>query len=179
MKRKRSPFWVASCITAALFLCLHSSFAALPDFNRLKILGLSHSIEQGPQADPDPFYPEYLSLSYQIRVEIKIERPPDWDSSLFELPDAVASYIGKAILDLYQRDGRNERRLGSMKVRCELHPIWVTPDQEMAEKPSRISYYVPSFLLERGSRGQVGPIEMLERGRAHFRALLRREGGSR
>ncbi|MDH7498913.1 MAG: hypothetical protein QHH30_00815 [candidate division NC10 bacterium] len=165
---------MASCTAAALFLCLHLCFAALPDFNRLQILGLSHSIEQGPQADPDPFYPEYLSLSYQIRVKIRIERPPDWDSSLFELPDAVVSYIGKAILDLYQRDGQKLENLASMRVGCELYPVWMTATGEMAEKPSRISYYVPSFLLERGSRGQIDPREMLDRGRAHLRALLRR-----
>jgi len=174
MKRKRYLFLLAPCVALALLLCLSLSFAALPDFNRLKILNLSHSIVQGPQADPDPFYPEYLSLTYQMRLQIEIERPPDWESSLFELPDAVTSYIGKSIIDLYQRDGQKRENLASIRVRCELHPIWVTPGGEMAEKPGGISYYVPSFLLERGSRGQISPSEMLERGRFHFRALLRK-----
>ena len=179
MKREENPFF--SLILGVLFLCgsLSVGLAALPDFNQLKILSLSHAIEVGPQVEPDPFYPEYLSLSYQIRVQIQIERPADWDSSLFDLPDAVTSYIGRTILDLYQKDGQKEERLASMRVRCELHPIWVTGDKELVEEPSRISYYVPTHLLERGLRGQMTPIEMLERGRAHFRALLRQQGGVR
>ena len=179
MRRGKNPFF--SLILGVLFLCGSFSIglAALPDFNQLKILSLSHAIEQGPRADSDPFYPEYLSLSYEMRVEIQIERPPDWDSSLFDLPDAVTSHIGRAILDLYQKDGRREERLASMRVRCELHPVWVTGERELVEEPSRIGYYVPTHLLERGLRGQMAPTEMLERGRAHFRALLRRQGGIR
>jgi hypothetical protein len=151
-----------------------SSFSALPDFNRLKILSISHSLELGPQADPDPFYPGYISLFYQMRLDLKIERPPDWDCSLLQVPDELASYIGRTVLDLYQGDGRKREDLASMRVRCELYPIWVTPDGEVAENPSRISYFVPTVLLEKGVKGQIGPVEMLDRGRAYLRTLLRK-----
>ena len=179
MKSKWGFHIILAGVAMFLCLCLSSGFAALPDFNRLKILSLSHSIEQGPQADPDPFYPESVSLSYSMRVEVKIERPPDCDSSLFDLPDAVTSYIGRSILSLYQKDGQKRQNLGSLRVRCEIHPVWVTASEELREDPSRISYYVPAFLLERASRGQISTWEMLYRGRAHYRALLRRQGGAR
>ncbi|MFH0871855.1 MAG: hypothetical protein V1878_05105 [bacterium] len=179
MKRKRVRFLILSGTLLALFFCLSLSSAALPDFNRLKILSISHALKQGPQIDPDPFYPEYLSLFYQIRLEIKIERPPGWDFSLLELPDEVVSHIGRTVLDLYQRDGRKREDLSSLRVRCEIHPIWVTTKEEVTEDPSQISYYIPAHLLEKGARGQIGPKEMLERGRAHLRALMRQKGGSR
>ena len=176
MKRRRHVFPIFAGILALFltFISLPAAFAALPDFNQLKILSISQTLEQGPNVDPDPFYPEYVSLFYQVSLEIKIERPPDWDSSLFEVPDALATYIGKMVLDLYEKDGRNREKLASMRVRCELHPIWVTPSGEVTESPSRIGYFVPTFLLERGLKGQIGPVEMLDRGRAHLRALLRK-----
>jgi len=174
MRRRRLTFLIFAGILALGFISLPAAFAALPDFNRLKILSISHRIEEGPNAEPDSFYPEYVSLSYLARLEIKIERPPDWDSSLFEIPDALATYIGKMVLELYEKDGRNREKLASMRVRCELHPVWVTPSGELAEDPSRIGYFVPTFLLEKGLKGQIGPVEMLDRGRAHLRGLLRK-----
>ncbi len=174
MKRRKLPFLISAGVLALTLVSLPATFAALPDFNRLKILSVSRSFEEGPKADPDSFYPEYVSLFYQVRLDIKIERPPDWDSSLFEVPNEVESYIGRMVLDLYEKDGRNREKLASMRVRCELHPVWVTPSGEVAENPSRISYFIPTFLLEKGLKGQIGPVEMLDRGRAHLRALLRK-----
>jgi hypothetical protein len=174
MKRRKLFILISVGVLALSSVSLPRAFAALPDFNRLKILSISHSIEQGPQANPDSFYPEYVSLFYQVRLDIKIERPPDWDSSLFQVPDALATYIGRMVLDLYEKDGRNREKLASMRVRCELHPVWVTPSGEVAEDPTRIGYFIPTFLLEKGLKGQIGPVEMLDRGRAHLRALLRK-----
>ncbi len=174
MKRRKLPFLISAGVLALTLVSLPCTFAALPDFDRLKILSISRSVEEGPKAEPDSFYPEYESLSYLVRLDIKIERPPDWDSSLFQVPDALATYIGKMVLDLYEKDGRNREKLASMRVRCELHPVWVTPSGEVAENPSRIGYFIPTFLLEKGLKGQIGPVEMLDRGRAHLRALLRK-----
>jgi len=174
MTRRSLIFLIFAAILALAFIFLPCTFAALPDFNRLKILSISHSLEQGPRAAPDSLYPEYIALSYQVRLDIKIERPPDWDSSLFEVPNEVESYIGRMVLHLYEKDGRNQEKLASMRVRCELHPVWVAPSGEVAENPSRISYFIPTFLLEKGLKGQIGPVEMLDRGRAHLRALLRK-----
>jgi hypothetical protein len=156
-----------------------SAKAALPDFNRLRILDVSHAVEEEAVQGPDIFYPEGLSLSYRLLVRVRIERPLGWDSSLFILPEAVTSYLGKAIIGLYEEEGRQREDLVSLKVRCEIHPLWVSGEEELPESPSRISYYVPTFLLERGRRGQISPTQMLERGRAHFRALWRRQRGSR
>ena len=174
MKRGKLPFLISAGVLTLTLVSLPCTFAALPDFNRLKILSISHRIEQGPNAEPDSFYPEYVSLSYLVSLEIKIERPPDWDSSLLQVPDALATYIGKMVLDLYEKEGRNREKLASMRVRCELHPVWVTPEGELAEDPSRIGYFVPTFLLEKGLKGQIGTVEMLDRGRAHLRGLLRK-----
>jgi hypothetical protein len=176
MKRRRDVFLISAGILVLFltFISLPAAFAALPDFNRLNILSISHSLDQGPQAEPDPFYPGYLSLFYEMRVEIRIERPPDWDSSLFEVPGKVESYIGRTILEFYQRDGQKREDLTSVRVTCELHPIWVTPSGEVTESPSRIGYFVPTFLLERGLKSQIGPSEMLDRGRAYLRGLLRK-----
>jgi len=174
MKRRKLPFLISVGVLALTLVSLPATFAALPDFNRLKILSISRSFDEGPKAEPDSFYPDYESLSYLVRLDIKIERPPDWDSSLFEVPNEVESYIGKMVLDLYEKDGRNREKLASMRVRCELHPVWVTPSGEVAENPSRIGYFIPTFLLEKGLKGQIGPVEMLDRGRAHLLILLRK-----
>ena len=178
MKGKGISSLILLGVLLALFSLPSSGFAAgLPDFNRLKILDISHSIERGPEVTPDPFYPEYPSLSYQVGLIVRIERPVDWDSSLLEIPDAVLAYIGRTLIDLYKKDGRDREGLASLRARCEIHPIWATSRGEIQENPSRISYFVPAFLLEKGARGQIDPKEMLGRGRAHFQGLLRRREG--
>jgi hypothetical protein len=175
MKRRRRSFLVSAAVLALMLFYLPCAFTAVPDFNRLKILSISHAIEQGPKTEPDSFYPEYVSLSYLVRLDIKIERPADWDSSLYQIPDALAAYIGKMVLDLYQKDGQGREKLASMQVRCELHPVWVSPSGETAEDPTRIGYFVPTHLLERGMKGQIGPVEMLDRGREYLRSQLRKK----
>ena len=174
MKRRKLLFLIFAGVLVLTLVSLPATFAALPDFNRLKILSISRSSEEGPKAEPDSFHPDYESLSYLVRLDIKIERPPDWDSSLFEVPNEVESYIGRMVLDLYEKDGRIREKPASMRVRCELHPVWVTPSGEVAENPSRIGYFIPTFLLEKGLKGQIGPVEMLDRGRAHLLILLRK-----
>jgi len=164
---------IAASIVLILSLQVSPVLAGRPDFNQLKILSLSYSIDQGPDFEQDRFYPGYLSVSYRLKLSIKIERPADWDSSLYEFPDEVVFHMGRVILDLYQRDARQKEGVSSLMARWEIHPIWVSTQGEMAEGPSRIGHFVPSFLLERAIRGQIGPAEMLERGRAHLRALLR------